>query len=627
VSSTTQATKAASFAAALVSTAQRYPDRVAVRTLDDSISLTWKELAEQVATFAAGLRELGVQKGDTVALMLSNRPEFYICDLAAVMLGATPFSIYQTLSGDQIDYILRDASPKVAVVERQYQERFEAARNRTGLVDRLVMLEDVPISGESNGAGNGAGNGSTEGKAEANGQGAVNGSGKELVFEELFKLAPPIDLEAAAAEIKPEEIVTLIYTSGTTGPFKGVQLTNKNVLTATTLAGDVMGLPDNSRMISWLPSAHIAERVAHYYVPVVFGMTVTCCPNSGTILRYLPQVKPNLFFGVPRIFEKLKHGLEAMVSTQPEEQKAMALGALNAAIQKVELEQAGQPVPEELKAAVAKADEELFSGLRAYLGFDQVDFIAVGAAPTPRDVIVFFHALGIEVAEIWGMSETTAIGAVNRKGNVKIGSVGQAFSGVDIKLDEDGEILLRSDVLMSGYRNMPEETAEAIDSDGWLHTGDIGTMDDEGFLTIIDRKKDLIINAAGKNISPSYIEGLIKSASPLVGQVCVVGDQRSYVTALILLDPEFGQAWAAQNGLEGLSFEELASNEKVNAAIQHGVDTANEKLARVEQVKRFKILPGEWQAGDIELTPTMKLRRKPIIEKYSAEIEALYGKQ
>jgi long-subunit acyl-CoA synthetase (AMP-forming) len=267
----------------------------------------------------------------------------------------------------------------------------------------------------------------------------------------------------------------------------------------------------------------------------------------------------------------------------------------------------------------------MFAGLRKMLGLDEVITVNVGAAPTPPDVLEFFHAIGIELAELWGMSETCGAGTCNPPGKVKIGTVGPAAPGVEVKLGDDGEVLVRGGCVMLGYRNQPEKTREAIDDDGWLATGDIGRLDEDGYLTIVDRKKEIIINAAGKNMSPANIESTLKGASPLVGQAAVIGDRRPYNTALIVLDTDYAPSWAEKQGLSDTSLEALAADEKVRAAVQEGVDSANAKLARVEQIKKFTLVPGDWAPGGDELTPTMKLKRKPIAEKYSDEIEAMYS--
>jgi long-subunit acyl-CoA synthetase (AMP-forming) len=436
---------------------------------------------------------------------------------------------------------------------------------------------------------------------------------------------PDFDVAAAAAQVQPDDVLTLIYTSGTTGPPKGVQLSHHATMTAAKATEEIITFGPGARVISWLPAAHIAERMAHHYIPIIYAGTVTCCPNPREILSYLPRVRPTWFFAVPRIWEKLKAGLETMQAAQPEEQRAPVQQALQAAIERVRLRQRGEPVPDEIEAAVAHAEEHMFSKLRAMLGLDQALAVNVGAAPTPVEVLEFFHAIGIELAELWGMSETCGFGTCNRPGEVRIGTVGPPSPGAEIKIAEDGEVLIKGEFLMMGYRNQPEKTAEALDADGWLHTGDIGEIDADGYLKLIDRKKEIIINAAGKNMSPANIEAAIKSSSPLIGQACCIGDSRPYNTALIVLDADFAPQWASQQGLEAQTLEELAGEAKVIAAVQDGIDEANTHLARVEQIKKFTIVRGDWLPGGDELTPTMKLKRKPIAAKYEAAINDMYA--
>ncbi len=378
-------------------------------------------------------------------------------------------------------------------------------------------------------------------------------------------------------------------------------------------------------MISWLPAAHIAERNAHHYLPIVYGLQITCCPDPRQVLSYLPDVRPQWFFAVPRIWEKLKAGLETMRAGLPVEQREPVERAIEAALEKVRLEQRGEPVPADLAAEVAAADEQIFAGLRQMLGLDQIRAVNVGAAPTPLEVLEFFHAIGIPLAELWGMSETCGAGCVNPPERIKLGTVGPPAPGVEISLAQDGEVLVRGEVVMVGYRGAPAQTAEAIDADGWLHTGDVGELDEDGYLRIVDRKKELIINAAGKNMSPANIEATIKSVSPLIGQACAIGDARSYNTALIVLDADFAPMWASQHGLEGSSLEDLAEEPAVRAAVQEAIDAANSRMARVEQIKKFTIVRGDWLPGEDELTPTMKLKRKPIAQKYAAAIDAMYA--
>jgi long-chain acyl-CoA synthetase len=585
---------AATIAEAFRITAAERADEVAIRTKRDAFTITWGDLRERVDALAGGLAKLGVRRGDTVALMLSNRPEFHLCDLAAMMLGAAPFSIYNTYTPEQIQYLVSDADAKVLICEQQYLPQVREARRSLPDLQYVIVVDgEAPLG--------------------------------TLALSEVEGSNPDFDVDASVAQIQSTDVLTLIYTSGTTGPPKGVQLIHRNLFATVEGIEDLIKFPQDGRVISWLPAAHVAERNAHHYLPIVFGLQITCCDDPREVLSYLPEVRPSWFFAVPRIWEKLKAGLETMVAGQPEERREELQAALDASVRKVRLEQAGEPVPAKLAEQVAKADAEIFAGLRAMLGLDQVEAINVGAAPTPIEVLEFFHAIGLPLAELWGMSETCGAGSVNPPAKIKLGTVGPAAPGIELKLDEDGEVLIKSEVVMQGYRNLPDKTAEVFTEDGWLRTGDIGVFDEDGYLTIVDRKKELIISAAGKNMSPANIEAALKSSSPLIAQACCIGDRRAYNTALIVLDADFAPPWAAKQGIEDTTLESLADDERVRAAVQEGVDAANAKLARVEQIKKFEIVRGDWLAGGDELTPTMKLKRKPIAEKYEGAIEALYA--
>jgi long-chain acyl-CoA synthetase len=583
--------RAQSLYEAFAATVERLGDEVALRSGEETSS--WNELAVQVSRIAGGLASLGVRKGDTVALMLSNRPEFVACDMAAVALGAVPFSIYQTSSPEQIAYVVDDAEARVAIVEAAYLDAFERAREEIPGVEHLVVLD---------------------------------AKGGTQTLAGLEELDPGFDATAVGASVGPDDLLTLIYTSGTTGPPKGVQLTHRNLLSLVASVDGMIPFPERGgRVISWLPAAHIAERGANYYLPVVKGLEIAICPDPREIVQFLQQAPPTWFFAVPRVWEKLKAGLEAMLAGLPDEQREPAERGFEAALSKVRLEQRGEPVPEEVGAAAEAAEEQMFGALRKQLGLDEAVAVSVGAAPTPVEVLEFFHAIGIPVGELWGMSETCGVATSNPIDKIKLGTVGPPVPGVELKLAEDGEVLVRSAANMPGYRNMPEKTAETIDAEGWLHTGDIGELDADGYLRIVDRKKELIINAAGKNMSPASIESKLKAASPLIGQVAAVGDGRRYNVALIVLDPDYVPVWAQGQGIEDTELESLSGHDAVQAEIEAAVGSANERMARVEQIKKFKILPAEWAPGGDELTPTMKLKRKPIERKYAAEIEQLYG--
>jgi long-subunit acyl-CoA synthetase (AMP-forming) len=572
-------------------TVERLGADVAIRTADDSATMTWDELRARVRAIAGGLASLGVSKGDTVALMLNNRPEFIPVDLAAVSLGAVPFSIYQTAAPEQIEYVVSDAGARVIVTESIFLDQIARVKGS------LPELEHVVV---------------------------VDREGGTKTLPDLEGVDPVFDPSPISDAIEPDDLLTLIYTSGTTGPPKGVQLTHRNLLSLVSGVEDVIELPKRgSKVISWLPAAHIAERGAHYYLPVTRGVEITICPDPRKIVEFLPQVRPTWFFSVPRIFEKLKSGLEAKLDRIPGEAGEAARKAIEAATQKVRLESAGEKVPDQLATAVAQADEQMFSQLRHQLGLDELVAINVGAAPTPLEVLEFFHALGIEVGELWGMSETCGVATCNPPKRVKLGTVGPPVPGVEIKLADDGEVMVKGDSVMPGYRNMPEKNAETITEDRWLLTGDIGEIDEDGYLKIVDRKKELIINAAGKNMSPANIESKLKLI-PLVDQAAAIGDSRKYVTALLTLDADAAAAWAKAHGREP-DLAALAEDDELFAEVETGVEEANEALARVEQVKRFRILPAPWEPGGDELTPTMKLKRRPIADKYADEIDALYA--
>jgi long-chain acyl-CoA synthetase len=554
-------------------TARANRDRCALRLKKDEFSMTWAEYADKVRRTAAGLAGLGLDRGGAMGIMLTNRPEFHWFDAAALHLGATPFSIYNTYAAEQVQYQLRDAEARIFVTEKAFVDRLGDLRG----VDHLIVVDD--------------------------------GAEVESHARDDF------DFEAAWRAVEPDDTLTLIYTSGTTGPPKGVQLTHANVMAGIRGFDQIIAFPSDGRVVSWLPMAHIAERLCSHYLPMLLGFTTTCCPDPRQVVAHLPDVRPTWFFAVPRIWEKLKAAIEAGVAAEADAAKKQATEwALGVGLKKVELEQAGRPLPGELREEHAKADELVLSKIRARLGLDELESVNVGAAPTPPEVIAFFHAIGIPLAELWGMSETTGYGACNPPERIKIGTVGPVSPGIEIRLGEDGEVLIRGPVVTKGYRNQPDKTREAIDAEGWLHTGDVGEFDEDGYLKIVDRKKELIISAAGKNMSPANIEARVKASSPVIGQVVAIGDGKPFNVALITLDPDVAPAFAKQHG-----------EDAVLAEVKRGVDAANEGMARVEQIKKFAVLPTEWEPGGDELTPTMKLKRKPIHEKYAKEIEALYS--
>jgi long-subunit acyl-CoA synthetase (AMP-forming) len=426
--------------------------------------------------------------------------------------------------------------------------------------------------------------------------------------------------------VEPDDVLTLIYTSGTTGPPKGVQLTHANELAECRGIHAVAQPNAGGSVVSFLPHAHIADRGLSHYGSMIWGYTVTCCPDVNQVFAHVVDAHPTFFGSVPRLWEKLKAALEAGIEAEPDGAKRQATqGAIELGIRKLQLEQRGEPVSDELRSACERAEQEVFSKIRARLGLERCEWYMIGAAPAPIEVLEFFAAIGIPICEVWGMSELTSVATLVPRDRLKLGTVGPAIPGIEVRLADDNEILVRGETVMAGYRNQPERTAETIDADGWLHSGDIGSVDEDGFLRIVDRKKELIINAAGKNMSPANIEQQLKSGSPLIGQAIAIGDRRPYNVALIVLDPDACAAFAAERGLADSSLEAMAVESLVLEEVAAGVERANSHLSRVEQIKRFRVLPCDWPPAGDELTPTMKLKRRPIVEKYAAEIEELYA--
>jgi long-chain acyl-CoA synthetase len=546
--------------AAFSETTVRSPDAVALRDGQGSMVLTWAQVAAKVKRIAGGLAALGVGRGDTVALLLANRPEFNLIDAAAMHLGAVPWSIYATSSPEQIRRLIDGAGSRVAVTEAAFASRLREAVAGSA-VEHVLRIEEL----------------------------------------ERWPAAPPgFHFDERWRGVSGEDVLTIIWTSGTTGAPKGVELTHRAMLATLGAVERVAGLRESpGRAVSYLPAAHVADRWTAHYWWMLRGFELTCIADPAQMLPTLPRVRPTFWGSVPRVFEKLQAALQANGIADP------------------------TSLPESSKAEV-----------RSRLGLDAAEFLVVGAAPLAVETHDFFTALGLPLCEVWGMSETCGLLTVNPPGARRIGTVGPPLPGVELKVvgdppetmnrPETGEVLARGPMLMRGYRGEPELTAEALDADGWLHTGDIGELDAAGYLKIVDRKKELIINAAGKNMSPLAIEAALKSAGPLIGQACVIGDRRPYNVALLLLDPDAARTWSDAHGRNGASYAELSRDSELHAAVAVEVQAANERLSRVEQIKRWTLLEHDWVADGEELTPTMKLKRRAIVTKHATSIEALY---
>ncbi|MGE5407336.1 MAG: AMP-dependent synthetase/ligase, partial [Syntrophothermus sp.] len=496
---------AATMCEAFQITAAERPGSMALRLKDSEFAATFADYAATVRRRAAGFAALGVGRGDTVGFMLVNRPALHLCDCAAMHLGATCFSIYNTSSPEQLEYLIGDAGNRVIVTEQAFLGRVLGVRERVGGLEHVVVVDGEAPPGT-------------------------------ISLAELEALGDPgFDFEAAWRAVEPEDVLCLIYTSGTTGPPKGVQLTHANMVAQWRICDQVIPAAPGGRTISFLPSAHVADRWSQLYRQMFYGDCVHCCPDPREMVAYTVEVRPTVWGGVPRIWEKLKVALEAALAGEPDrERRLVTERALEVGRRRAAAYMRGEVGPA-LEAEWRQADGEVFAGVREMLGLDRVEYFVVGAAPTPPEVIEFFLAMGIELCELWGMSETTAAATLNPPGRVRVGTVGPPLPGVEVRLAEDGEVMVRGPIVMMGYRNMPERTAQAL-SEGWLASGDIGEVDEAGYLRIVDRKKELIINAAGKNMSPASIEAKLKSASPLVAHAVAIGDRRPYNVALIVLD-------------------------------------------------------------------------------------------
>jgi len=571
--------KATTFPEAFQQTVAAHPDELALRTADDSISLTWRQYADEVERIAGGFAALGLKRGDSFMAMLSNRPEFNITEVAASHLGATTYSIYNTSSPEQIKYLIEHGGAKVILCDEQFADRI---KDSGAAPEHLLVVE----------AG------------------------------DLDKLQPAddFDFEATWRAVQPDDVLCLIYTSGTTGNPKGVQHTHGGVLRLIEAFEAIWPIGAGDRTISYFPSCHAGDRFISHYYAAAKGAQVTSVGDLTQLAQVLGQVRPTYFCAVPRVWEKLKTALDLAF----EEARGPKAALLHRALELADKRAKGEALGALERAQFSMLDRAVLAKVRAKLGLDQLKWALSGAAQIPPGVYAFLKQLGLPVAEMWGMSECM-VGTGTTAEEAKIGTVGKIAPGAEAKVAEDGELLVRMPWMMRGYRNDPEQTAEAIDAEGWLHTGDVVTVDDEGYFKIVDRKKELIINSGGKNMSPSNIEGAIAAGSPLIGPTLAYGDGRSYNVALITLDPEAAAVYANRLGVDA-DPAALVKDERILAEIQASVDSGNEKLSRIEQIKKFTVLPDYWLPGGDEMTPTSKLKRRPIARKYAAEIDELYAR-
>jgi len=584
--------------------ADRYGDRPAIhwRRDDQWRSLSWSEYRILVRQIAAGLKTLGVAAGDFVAIQAGNRPEHVAADMAAIHLGATGVTIYSTLAAGQIQYIAQDCGASVAVLEDvSFLKRWEEIRPALDEL-RYVILMD----------------------------GAENYAGADWILSwddviERGRESLAADPEVlGSTDFAADAPATLIYTSGTTGNPKGVVVTHRNVVWTAESVRRGASLQMHPRFVSYLPLAHIAERMASHYEGIYLAAEVFCCPDMTEVLDYVQRGRPTLFVGVPRVWEKFHNRLEERFEEAHGLKGTLLHKALELGRKKVEAEQAGSSRGILDRLLHRLLDKVVLSKVRSQLGMDALDFSISAAAPITPELLYFFQSLGVPLFELYGLSETTGPATTNTRAANRIGTVGKALPGVEVALGPDGEVLLRGGVITAGYWNLPAESAATFDAEGWLHTGDLGTIDDLGYLSIVGRKKEIIITAAGKNVAPAKLETLLANHA-LISKACLVGDGRNYLTAVVALDADEAPGWAKKHGLSYGGLADFSQLPEVREEIERAVAAANEQVARAEQVKRHLIVPDEWTPESGEVTASLKLKRNVVLDRYGDEIESLYA--
>jgi long-chain acyl-CoA synthetase len=570
------------------------------RDVDHWTSITWSAYAEQARALAAFFISAGLKEQEHVAIWSFNRPEFLVTSSATMLARACTAPLYQTLSAAEATYVLAHSDAPIAVVENQ-----ELLAMVLDARDRLPALHCVVLM---------------EGAAPARVEAFVVPWTAALRrgADALAEVANELDRRSDA--VQSSDVATLVYTSGTTGPPKAVMATHGNLIAAINALGPIVDLSADDRVLSYLPLAHILERLNSEIRLYCAGNALWFAASIVEMPKEVRDLRPTCFVGVPRVWEKMASTINAAIDALPATRRRLARWAIAVGERGVDQRQRRESPTAAQRVRHLVAERLVLRRIRAETGLEQAHTLITGAAPISVRVLRFFHALGLEVLEGYGMSENMTVTAVNRRGHARLGTVGQVVPGVELRIADDGEILMRGDVVFAGYYKDSAATAETV-VDGWLHTGDIGALDADGYLRITDRKKDLIITAGGKNVSPSNIEDALRSE--LIANPVVIGDRRPYIAALLTLDASGLQDFAHRHRLPAGS-DGLLSHPALLDEIQRCVDSANHHLANVEKVRRWLLLPGEFSVG-VELTPTFKVRRKVVAERFAAEIESLYA--
>jgi long-subunit acyl-CoA synthetase (AMP-forming) len=574
----------------------RSADTIALRRKREGTTeeTTWKQYEANVRATAKALIAAGVQPREGVAIVGFNAPEWVYADLGAIWAGAIPAGIYTTASAEQAAYVVHHCEARIAFVDSPAQaNKLLEAKASMPKLERIVQWGGAKVD-----------------DATVETWDDFIASGKDTDERAL---------EARIAAQKPGDACTLIYTSGTTGNPKGVLLSHHN-LTWTAKASETHGFKQGDVGVSYLPLSHVAEQMLTIHVPMCVNATVQFAESLEKMPEALVEARPTFFLGVPRVWEKMQAKLEAALASAPPLRRRVARWARGVGLRAGYAEQRGEPKP----AFFGLANALVFSKVRARIGLDRCRFALTGAAPTSKDTLEFFLGLGLPLFEVYGMSECTGPATQSLPEAYRTGWVGKVLTGAEVRIAEDGEILVRGSHVFVGYLKDEAATREAIDEEGWLHTGDVGEMSDDGYVRVTDRKKELLITAGGENVAPQLVEGLLKSI-PVVAQAVVVGDRQKYLAALLTLDPERVPHEAKEAGSDARDVRAAAACATFRAHVEKQIEQVNERLARVQTIKRFTILPAELTVDGGELTPTLKLKRKVILEKYADEIASMYA--
>ncbi|MBI3975653.1 MAG: AMP-binding protein [Armatimonadetes bacterium] len=587
--------------------AARHPHRVALRRKHLGLwqPVTWGVYAEAARLVAHGLLALGVEPGERVGLVGENRPEWLFADVGIQSIGGWTTGIYTTSSPEQIAYILGHAGCRLFMVEGEEQlDKALEIRGRVPALERIIVMDPEGLR--------------------------TFRDPQVLSWEEFLNLgrahraAHPDALEDRLARIRPDDVAVLIYTSGTTGPPKGAMLTHRNILWTTDALHAVIGYRSDDEGLSYLPLSHIAERLISVFLPARFGHTVNFVENVDTVLDNLREVAPTLVFAVPRIWEKLYSGIELHMREVDPLKRLAYRAAVAVGRRAAPFRWRSRPLPPGLGLLYGLCDLLVLKPLRRRFGLHRLRHSCLsGAAPVAPDILAYFWSIGVPVAQVYGQTEGSGPTSMHRDDDIRLETVGKPLPGVEVRLAEDGEILVRGGNVFAGYFKDPDATAATL-RDGWLHSGDVGVFDPDGHLRITDRKKDLFITAGGKNIAPQYIENKLKF-SPYINDAVVVGDGRRYLVALVVIDEENVTKWAQDRRLPFTTYADLSQHQEVRDLIWREVEAINKTLSGPEQVKKLAILPKRLYAEDGEVTPTMKVKRKAMMEKYRDLVETLYA--